>query len=48
MGVHFFDSYNDVCPYVKELGECDKRVRADKKCVHFENVSYDVVNIEVE
>ena len=47
-GCAFFDTYSDVCPYVKELGECDKRVRADKKCIHFEKVSYDVVNINKE
>ena len=40
-GCIFSDMYPDVCPYVKELGECDARVRSDGKNVHFEPVSSD-------
>ena len=48
IGCFFYDMYPDVCPYIDDLGKCDKRVRDDKKRVHFEKVSYDVVNIDVE
>ena len=47
-GCFFYDAYPDVCPYIDYLGKCDNRVRADKKRVHFEKVSYDVVNINDE
>ena len=40
-GCVFLDKYTDVCHYVKELGECYKRVRSDGKNVHFETDSSD-------
>ena len=42
-GCMFDEMYPDVCPYIDALGDCDERVRADKKHVCFEKVSYEVI-----